>query len=270
MSVAKPSVDPSASEPILRGQSPGSAGGSRLALLYWGGVILAIAVIPIFLAQVFVAKRLITPWYLPIGGTVGAIGVLYAASRGWRWWRIGIATLCIAIACLEWFFLLSATRLPAYQGPIAAGSTMPAFHATLADGTSIDESYFRQNHDTVLVFFQGRWCPFCMTQLTDLESHYAEFNRVGAAVVVISIEDQDMAAQTQSDFPHLTVVSDKQRELSTAIDLINKGFSPDGGDSAAPTVLLLDGEGKVRWLHRPTRFIARPSAKELVANIESK
>jgi peroxiredoxin len=118
------------------------------------------------------------------------------------------------------------------------------------------------------VFFQGRWCPFCMTHLQDLESHHDEFARVGANVVVVSIEDLGAAAQTQSDFPHLIVVSDQRRELSDAIDLINKRSAPDGGDSAAPTILLLDGQGTVQSLFRPTRFIARPSGAELVTTID--
>jgi peroxiredoxin len=269
MSIAKPSVDPSASSQIRGEHSPGAADrASNLSLLFWGGAIVAVALIPVFFAQVFGAKLLITPWYLPIAGTAAALGVLYATSRGWRWLRIGIALLCVALACFEWFFLMSATRLPAYEGPIAAGSALPAFHAVLADGTPIDESYFRNNRKTALVFFQGRWCPFCMTQLTELESYHGDFERAGADVVVVSIEGQAEASQTKSDFPHLTVVSDEQRELSTAIDLINKGFNPNGGDSAAPTILLLDGQGQVRWLHRPERFIARPSANGLVAKIE--
>lgn len=270
MSIAKPTVDPRASGDAQPDQPPAAVDrGSNRTLLFWGAAILAIALIPLFFAQVFGAKLLVTPWYLPIAGSAAALGALYASSRGWRWLRVGIALLCVALAGFEWFFLLSATRLPAYQGPIAAGSALPAFHATLADGTPIDESYFRDNRKTALVFFQGRWCPFCMTQLTELESHHADFERAGARVVVVSIEGRDEAAQTKSDFPHLTVVSDQDREISNAIDLINKGFSPDGGDSAAPTILLLDGAGQVRWLHRPERFIARPSAKELVAKIES-
>ena len=269
MSIAKPNGDPSAPFQTLRGDSTVSANiRSNASLLFWGGAFVAVALIPIFFAQAFVAKILITPWYLPILGTAAALSVLYATSRSWRWWRVAIAIVCVALACFEWF-LMSATRLPDYQGPIAAGSSLPAFHATLADGTPIDESHFRQNRKTALVFFQGRWCPFCMTQLTELESHHADFERAGAEVVVVSVEDLEKASQTKRDFPHLTVVSDKEQELSKAIDLINQAASPEGADIAAPTIILLDGAGQVRWLHRPERIIARPSAKELVAKIES-
>jgi peroxiredoxin len=239
--------------------------------VFWAGAILAVAMMPIFFAQVFWAETLITPWYLPIGGTLAALAVLYAAAARWRrWWTVCVALVCVALAGFEWFFLLVATVLPAYEGPLAAGGTMPSFRATLADGAPIDESYFRQNHDTAVIFFQGRWCPFCMTQLAELERHHDELDRVGAKAVVVSIEDQDTAAQTQRDFPHLVVVSDHERELSNAAEVINKGFSPDGGDSAATTILLVDGQGTIRWLHRPTRFIAVPSAAQLATRIEGR
>jgi peroxiredoxin len=273
MSIAKPSADASgdqsASVQSSRDHSSASASDrSNLSLLFWSGAIVSVAMIPMFFALAFGARILITPWYLPIMGTAAALGVLYATSRSWRWWRVAIAIVCVALACFEWF-LMSATRLPDYQGPLAAGGSLPAFHATLADGTPIDESYFRQNRKTAIVFFQGRWCPFCMTQLTELDSHHADFERAGAEVVVVSVEDLEKASQTKRDFPHLTVVSDKEQELSKAIDLINQAASPEGADIAAPTIILLDGAGQVRWLHRPERIIARPSAKELVAKIES-
>jgi peroxiredoxin len=238
--------------------------------LFWAGVLLAFAMLPIFMLQMTWTEVLITPWYLPIGGTLAALAVIFAIGRPLRWWRVAIAVMCVALAAFEWLFLLSLTVLPEYRGPVSEGSPLPAFHAALADGTTIDASYFQQQRPTALVFFQGRWCPFCMKQLTELEAHHADFERVKANVVVVSLEGLEDAAATQRDFPHLKVVSDEKRELSTAVDLINKNFAPDGSDAAAPTILLLDGQGTVTWLHRPKRFIARPSADELVARIEGK
>lgn len=262
MSIANTTADHESATPLSgAAQSP-----SRLR--FWGGVLLAFAMLPIFILQVAWTDLALTPWYLPIGGTLAALLVLSALGRPLRWWRVAIAAMCVALAAFEWFFLLSLTVLPRYDGPIAAGTPLPAFRAALADGTEIDADYFQQQRPTALVFFQGRWCPFCMKQLTELEAHHADFERAGADVVVVSIESLQDAAATQRDFPHLVVVSDEKRELSSAIDLINKNSAPDGGDTSAPTVLLLDGNGTVTWLHRPTRLIARPSAAELVTLIK--
>ncbi len=262
MSTAKAIADPTTTPPSS------SAPNASRRFLFWSGIALAITSNLTFFLQVFWANVLITPWYLPIGGTVAALMVLWSVGRQRRWWRLAVASLCIAVAGLEWYFLLAATLLPVYSGRLVVGNKIPPFRATMADGTEISESFFEQGHPTAVVFFQGRWCPFCMTHLRELEGHHAQFDRVGAAVVVVSIEDLDAAQMSQREFPHLTVVSDERRELTNAIDLINKGFSPDGGDSAAPTILLVDRDGMVQWIHRPARFIARPSAAELATRIE--
>lgn len=262
MSLANTAADDASAAPS------GRPARQSYGFLFRYGVIFSMAFVLTFFLQVAVAKMLFTPWYLPIGGTIAALVVVVGAAGERRWWRVAIALVCVALACLEWFFVLVATVLPGYSGPIEQGSAIPAFHAMLAEGGEFDESSFQNHPMTALVFFQGRWCPFCMTQLQELESHHADFSRVGADVVVVSIEDTQKAAQTQKDFPHLTVVSDERRELSGAIDLINRNSAPDGTDSAAPTILLVDRTGTVQWLHRPTRFIARPSASELVKMIE--
>jgi peroxiredoxin len=248
--------------------SPTTSG--RAAWPIWGAVLLSIAVVAAYVAQIAWANLLMVPWYLPVGGTLAAIWAIRAANGRRHWWSIAIALLCVAIASFEWFFVVAGTMLPGYTGPIAEGAAMPPFRAELADGKEFNESFFGQNDMTVLVFFQGRWCPFCMTQLRDLEAHHADLERAGAKVAVVSIEDRQTAAETQKDYPSLTVVADQRRELADAIDLINKGFGPDGGDSAAPTILLVDRNGTVKWLHRPSRFIARPSATELAVLVEAR
>lgn len=239
----------------------------RRPLLVWVAPLLSVAAVAAFFMQVFGAGVMITPWYMPVAGTVAASLGLWTIGRPLRWWRVLVATGCLLIACLQWAFLLGLTVLPIYAGPIAGGSALPSFHTNLADGTEITESFFQQGETSALIFFQGRWCPFCMTHLRELENHHESLNRVNARIVVVSIEDVETAAQTQRDFPHLTVLSDQRRELANAVDVINKGFGPEGQDSAAPTILLIDGTGKVLWIHRPTRFIARPSAADLAEEI---
>lgn len=235
--------------------------------LFWLAPLVSFGALGAFFGQVFAAGLLVTPWYMPIGGTAAAILAIGTIGRPLRWWRVLVTGGCLLIACMQWVFLLALTALPTYSGQVTSGSKLPSFHANLADGTEISNSYFQQGETTLLVFFQGRWCPFCMTHLRELEAHHDEFDKVSCKPVVVSIEDVETAAQSQRDFPHLTVVSDKRRELAEAVDVINTGFGPDGQDSAAPTILLIDGAGKVLWIHRPTRFISRPSAAELAAKV---
>jgi peroxiredoxin len=107
-----------------------------------------------------------------------------------------------------------------------------------------------------------------MIELGQLESQWQEFDKRKIGVVVISIEDQEDAKATQADFPHLVVVSDAQRQLSDAVEVIHPHSAPDGGDTAAPTTLLVDGGGTVRWVFRPDRVFTRLSPAQLLATID--
>ena len=107
-----------------------------------------------------------------------------------------------------------------------------------------------------------------MIELVQLEAQHAEFEKRGARVVVISLEDQQAAQATQAQFPHLLVVADHQRNLSAALDVIPAVSAPDGGDTTAPTTFLVDGAGMVRWTFRPDRFLTRLTPEQVLAALD--
>ncbi|HYV35122.1 MAG TPA: redoxin domain-containing protein [Gemmataceae bacterium] len=107
-----------------------------------------------------------------------------------------------------------------------------------------------------------------MIELGELESHYAEFEKRRTRVVVISLEDQATAKETQSQFPHLLVVADDQRKMADAIEVIHRDSNPSGGDTTAPTTILVDGSGKVRWTFRPDRYLTRLTPEKVLAAVD--
>src|SRR5262245_1955833 len=107
-----------------------------------------------------------------------------------------------------------------------------------------------------------------MTELGQLEAHVGEFERRKVRIVAVTLEDRSDAEFSQKRFPHLTVVSDPEQKLAGAVQAVHRGANPYGGDTAAPTTLLLDGGGSVRWTFRPERFIVRLSPIELLAAID--
>ena len=107
-----------------------------------------------------------------------------------------------------------------------------------------------------------------MIELVQLEKQQSEFARRGVRIVVISNDDQPTSQTTQTAFPHLLVVSDADQHMARAMQVIHPGAALDGADTNAPTTFLVDGEGCVRWLARPERFITRLSPSELLAAID--
>jgi peroxiredoxin len=107
-----------------------------------------------------------------------------------------------------------------------------------------------------------------MIELGQLEAHRQEFERRKVRVVVVSIEDLEKAKATQADFPHLAVASDAERKLSEAVEVIHPQSAPGGEDTSAPTTLLIDGGGTVRWTFRPGRVFDRLSPEDLLAAVD--
>lgn len=107
-----------------------------------------------------------------------------------------------------------------------------------------------------------------MIELGELEAHHSEFAQRNTRVVVASVEGREAAEKTQHDFPHLTVVSDQERNLANTVKLIHPRSAPDGGDTAAPTVILIDRRGIVRWLFRPQSILVRLTPAEKLAALD--
>ncbi len=109
-----------------------------------------------------------------------------------------------------------------------------------------------------------------MIELGQLERHHEEFAKQDARVVVASLEGSEEARQTQADFPHLLVLADNNRKLANAAGVIHERSTPEGGDTSAPTTVIIDQRGIVRWLYRSPSAIARLAPYEVVrAVIES-
>jgi hypothetical protein len=87
-------------------------------------------------------------------------------------------------------------------------------------------------------------------------------------VLVVSVEDREAAVATQADFPHLVVVADTGRNLAEAVAVMHPGAGHDGGDIVAPTTILVDGAGTVRWTFRPGRVLTRLSPAQVLAAID--
>jgi peroxiredoxin len=105
-------------------------------------------------------------------------------------------------------------------------------------------------------------------ELGELEAHQEEFARRNACVVVASVEGRDAGEATKADFPHLTVVSDPDRRLASAVEVIHPHAAPDGSDTTVPTTVLIDRQGMVRWVYRPERVTSRLSAGDLLAAMD--
>jgi hypothetical protein len=105
----------------------------------------------------FALKRLFVPWYAPVLATVGVALLLLSLARRRTVPRVVALVLVACLAGLEWYFLVSMVKLPAYTGPAQAGRQLPPFRAVFADGRPFTDADLRDGSRHALVFFRGRW-----------------------------------------------------------------------------------------------------------------
>ena len=107
-----------------------------------------------------------------------------------------------------------------------------------------------------------------MMELVQLERRNEDFVRRNTRVIVVSMEGLDDAQRTQEKFPRLVVLSDSKRGLSEALGLIDFHAAPDGSDVDAPTTIIVDRDGVVRWLFRPSEVISRLSPDDVLKAVD--
>ncbi len=129
---------------------------SRGRAYFWAGICARLLGPALVVAQ-FRLKHLAVPWYCPVLATLGAFLLLVAVARRRSIPRVITLLLVAVFAGLQWYFLVSLTKLPDYEGPARAEQPFPAFRSTLADGRPFTGEDLRDGSRRVLVFFRGRW-----------------------------------------------------------------------------------------------------------------
>ena len=109
-----------------------------------------------------------------------------------------------------------------------------------------------------------------MIELGQLEAHHDEFAKRQTCVVAVSVDGLDDSKKTKEKYPHLTVVADPDHRLIDAAGVVHPGAGMHGEDVAAPTTILVDKHGVVRFLFRPTNVGSRLSAREVLAKVDEK
>jgi hypothetical protein len=122
----------------------------------WAGIAVGLLGIPLYVVQ-FQLGTLTVPWYQPALATLGAILLLSAVARRRSVTRLIALVLVAAFAGLDWYFVVSMSKLPSYEGPARVGQKMPAFRTAKADGRPFTEKDLQDGKFNVLVFNRGRW-----------------------------------------------------------------------------------------------------------------
>ncbi len=120
-----------------------------------------------------------------------------------------------------------------------------------------------QGSPTIVMFYRGAWCPLCSAQIQELARGYQDIADLGAEVVLIAPQpaEESRKLADQVDAP-LTFLVDPGAAAARRIGIEHLGGAPIGlvaeGDTVMPTVLVLDADGVIRFVHETDNYRIRP------------
>jgi peroxiredoxin len=116
---------------------------------------------------------------------------------------------------------------PFYSGP-EVGEALPAFSLRDQFGREVEFPGAGGPSGSVIVFHRGAaWCPFCRTQVLELQRRIADFEAAGVAVFAISPDPPEaltsFAAEQGITYP---LLSDKGSEVIRRFGVLNTLIEP--------------------------------------------
>lgn len=147
---------------------------------------------------------------------------------------------------LSWNAVFALMMLSVATASLAAmpaiGSAAPDFTLKSSAGRNVKLSEHRG--EVVMINFWATWCGPCRQELPLLNRIHEQYRKAGFTLLGVNVDDsaanaQDMARKLGVTFP---VLFDAGKRISRLYDV-----------DAMPSTVLIDRDGKVRYVHRGYR-----------------
>lgn len=179
-------------------------------------------------------------------------------------------------------FVHAQRKVPRDTLRVAVGDPLLPFTAVTADGAPFD-SQALAGRRVLLKFFRGAWCPFCQAELQRFEAMRPALRSLGVEVVALSKDTPEAARQHRDRDglgfvllcdPELEVIRQYGVEHRKALEVsggpefrlfgLRVGSRPRFRTMAAPTTLLIDENGVIRWIDQTDDYKVRSSAERVL------
>ena len=169
------------------------------------------------------------------------------------------------------------------------GDKAPVVELVGADGAAAPLASLHAERPLVLLFYRGRWCPFCDLTLRAYEKAAGDIASAGAALAAVSpqtlVETAATGAERNLSYP---LFSDPGNAASRAFGLdwqvqpgaeqaLYRGFGSHvdqaNGDEEwrlpAPAAFVIDRAGIVRWAWTDSNWTLRPEPEAVLAAVRA-
>ena len=183
--------------------------------------------------------------------------------------------------------LSNGATAPSFDLPNAAATTLT--HATAANTRLVHSSDLLAIGPVIVVFFRGRWCPYCMTQLEAWQAAFPQVREKGALLVAISPQlprQNDFTVQHHNlTLPLLTDAGSRladqfhvaytvpepmqqhYRSIMINIPFINGDQGPNTWRLPIPATFVIARSGKITFAEAHADHRVRPDPKDVLATL---
>lgn len=124
---------------------------------------------------------------------------------------------------------------------------------------------------TMILFYRGKHCPVCKTQLEELQKKLDKFTQRGVSVVAISSDTEEVAKATYNDW----AISDIPLGYGFSIEdarewglFISEGIKQEPKHFTEPGLFLLTPDQTVYWESIQSMPFGRPSFNDVLGGID--
>lgn len=170
---------------------------------------------------------------------------------------------------------------------LRVGQEAPVINARSVDGMLINSTELNKENELVVIFYRGKWCPYCNRHLSNLNDSVALIEEKGAKVLVIGPETfKNSEKTTEKMGSGFVLIPDTTMEIMQSYDVlfsVTKKYrgkiktflftdiaENNGQDEAmlpVPATYIIGKDGKIKWRHFDYDYTKRASAKEIIDNL---
>ncbi len=170
---------------------------------------------------------------------------------------------------------------------LAVGDSFPDFTIpTPINPSGADEFNLQDalaNGPVVVTFFRGSWCPYCRTELSEIQDNIVKFNDLGATVIAISPEVDEKSVELSEELgTEFIIAHDEDNKLADQLGLmfkldgktikryreygihVGKANGTGSWELPVPATYVIDSEGVVRFVFDDEDYTKRAKTSEIL------
>lgn len=155
------------------------------------------------------------------------------------------------------------------------------------NGKLINSKELLKEHQILLIFYRGNWCPYCKKHLSSLASHLKEFQDKGVFVIVVTPEKVEKTQETGNEFnDDFSIIHDVGNKIMTAYEVafavdeqsvpkyyekiterINEYNEDNNNVLPVPATYMIDQSGKIVYVHYDPDYKNRSDLDEILKSL---